>query len=57
MVPAKPTVNSEYYAYFIRVQRQRVIRDERPDLARSWFVLHQDNALVNVSQHGPHSMN
>ena len=50
MVPAKTTVNSEYYAHLIRVQLQRAIRDKRPDLARSGFILHQDNAPVHVSQ-------
>ena len=50
MAPAKTTVNSEYYAHLIRVQFQRAIRDKRPDLARSGFILHQDNAPMHVSQ-------
>ena len=50
MVPAKTTVSNEYYAQFIRVPLRRAIRDKRPDLARSGFNLHQDNALVNANQ-------
>ncbi|MCG8044068.1 MAG: hypothetical protein JAY66_00005 [Candidatus Thiodiazotropha taylori] len=50
MVPAKTTVNSEYYAHLIKFQLQRAIRDKRPELVRSGFILHQDNAPVHVSQ-------
>ena len=48
IVPAKTNVNSEYYAHLIWVLLQRAIPDKCPDLARLGFILHQDNAPVNL---------
>lgn len=50
MVPAKTTVNGEYYAHVLRVPLRRAIRDKRPEYVRSGFLFHQDNAPVHVSQ-------
>ena len=50
MVPDKTTVNGDYYSSVLRVQLRRAIREKRPELHRSGFILHQDNAPVHVSR-------
>ena len=52
MVPDKTTciVNGDYYFGVLREQLRRAIRDKRPELYRSGFILHQDNAPVHVSR-------
>ena len=49
MVPDKTIVNGDYYSGVLREQLPRAIRDKRPELYRSGFILHQDNAPVHVS--------
>lgn len=50
MVPDKTTVSGDYYSSILRVQLRRAIRDTRPELYRSGFILHQDNNPVHTSQ-------
>ena len=50
MVPDKTTVNGDYYSGVLREQLRRAIRDKRPELHRSGFILHQDNVPVHVSR-------
>ena len=50
MVPDKTIVNGDYYSGVLRKQLPRAIRDKRPALYRSEFILHQDNAPVHVSR-------
>ena len=50
MVPDKTIVNGDYYSSVLREQLRRAIRDKRPELYRSGFILHQDNAQVHVSR-------
>ena len=50
MVSDKTIVNDDYYSGVLREQLQRAIRDKRPELYRSGFILHQDNAPVHVSR-------
>ena len=50
MVPDKTVVNGDYYSGVLRKQLRRAIRDKRPELYRSGFILHQDNAPVHVSR-------
>ena len=50
MVPDKTIVNSDYYSGVLREQLRRAIRDKCPELYRSGFILHQDNAPVHVSR-------
>ena len=50
MVPDKTIVNGDYYSGVLREQLRRAIRDKRPELYRSGFILHQDNAPVHVSR-------
>ena len=49
MVPDKTIVNGDYYSGVLREQLRRAIRDKRPELYRSGFILNQDNAPVHVS--------
>ena len=49
MVPDKIIVNGDYYSSVLREQLRRAIRDKRPELNRSGFILHQDNVPVHVS--------
>ena len=49
-VPDKTVVNADYYSGVLREQLRRTIRDKRPELYRSGFILHQDNAPVHVSR-------
>lgn len=46
-VPNKTTVNGEYYSNLLSTQLQRAVREKRPDLHRSGYILHQDNAPVH----------
>ena len=50
MVPDKTIVNGDYYSGVLQEQLRRAIRDKRPELYRSRFILHQDNAPVHVSR-------
>ena len=50
MVPDKTIVNGDYYSGVLREQLRRAIRDKRPDLYKSGFILHQDNAPVHLSR-------
>ena len=50
MIPDKTIVNGDYYSGVLREQLRRAIRDRRPELYRSGFILHQDNAPVHVSR-------
>ena len=50
MVPDKTIVNGDYYSSVLREQLRRAIRDKRPELYRSGFILHQDNASVYASR-------
>ena len=50
MVPNKTIVNGDYYSGVLREQLQRAIQGKRPELYRSGFMLHQDNAPVHVSR-------
>ena len=50
MVPDKTFVNGDYYYNVLREQLRRTIRDKGPELYRSGFILHQDNAPVHVSR-------
>ena len=50
MVPDKTIVNGDYYSGVLREQLRRAIRDKRPELYRSGFILHKDNAPVYVSR-------
>ena len=50
MVPAKTTVVSMYYSSFLLSQLQRVVKEKNPELGRSGFILHQDNAPVHTSR-------
>ena len=50
MVPDKTIENGDYYSGVLREQLLRAIRDKRPELYRSGFILHQDNAPVHVSR-------
>ena len=50
MVPDKTIVNGDYYSGVLREQLRRAIRDKRPELYRSEFILHQDNAPVHISR-------
>ena len=50
MVPDKTIVNGDYYSGVLRKQLPRAIRDTRPALYRSEFILHQDNTPVHVSR-------
>ena len=50
MVPDNTIVNGDYYSGVLREQLRRAIRDKRPELYRSGFILHQDNAPVHVSR-------
>ena len=50
MVPDKTIVNGDYYLGVLREQLQIAILDKRPELYRSGFILHQDNAPVHVSR-------
>ena len=56
MVPDKTIVNGDYYSGVLREQLRRAIRDKRPELYRSGFILHQDNAPVHVSLGVKHTM-
>ena len=49
MVSDKTIVNGDYYSGVLGEQLRRAIRDKRPELYRSGFILHQDNAPVHVS--------
>lgn len=49
-VPDKTTVNAEYYSCLLRTQLQRAVREKRPNLYRSGYILHQDNAPVHTSR-------
>ena len=48
-LPDKTIVNGDYYSGVLREQLRRAIRDKRPELYRSGFILHQDKATVHVS--------
>ena len=50
MFPNKTTVNGEYYSHLIQTQLQHAVREKRPDLYRSGYILHQDNAPVHMSR-------
>ena len=50
MVPDKTIVNGDYYSGVLQEQLQRAIQDKLPELYRSGFILHQDNAPVHVSR-------
>ena len=50
MVPEKTIANGDYYSGVLREQLRRAIQDKRPDLYRSGFILHQDNAPVHVTR-------
>ena len=50
MVPDKTIVNGDYYSGVLREQLRRAIQDKLPELYRSGFILHQDNAPVHVSR-------
>ena len=50
MVPDKTIVNGDYNSSVHREQLRKAIRDKRPELYRSGFILHQDNAPVHVSR-------
>ena len=50
MVPDESIVNGDYYSGVLREQLRRAIRDTRPELYRSGFILYQDNAPVHVSR-------
>lgn len=49
MVPEKTTVNGDYYSRLLKVNLLAAIRKKRPDLARSGFILHHDNAPAHES--------
>ena len=50
MVPDKTIVNGDYYSRVLREQLRGAIQDKQPKLYRSGFILHQDNAPVQVSR-------
>ena len=50
MVPDKTIVKCDYYSGVLREQLRRAIQDKRPELYRSGFILHQDNAPVHASR-------
>ena len=49
MVPDKTIVNGDYYSGVLREQLRRAIRDKRPELYRSGFILHQDRTHQYMS--------
>ena len=48
MVPDITIVNGDYYSGVLRELLRRAIRDKCPELYRSGFILHQDNATLHV---------
>ena len=50
MVPDKTFVNGDYYSGVLREQLRRAIQNKCPELYRSGFILHKDNAPVHVSR-------
>ena len=50
LLPDRTIVNGDYYSVVLREQLHRAIRDKRPELYRSRFILHQNNAPVHVSR-------
>ncbi|XP_062614061.1 fibroleukin-like, partial [Saccostrea cucullata] len=50
MVPPKPSVTGDYYARVIKSDLMRAVKRKRPDLIRSGFILHHDNAPSHKSR-------
>ena len=50
MVPPKTSVTGDYYAWVIKSDLMRAVKRKRPDLIRSGFILHQDNAPSHESR-------
>ena len=50
LVPYKTTITGEYYSHLLRTQLRRAIREKRPELYRSGYILHQDNAPAHTSR-------